>query len=309
MARIRNARWLLIIGGVLLLVIVGGVAGFVIGAQEPIPFAVLSHYSADLLLEEARTMNECAECHAAEDFHECTTCHDDHGAVEFEGVPFFAMIAFTGDVPEPGFVPLNDILPYRDQPYTHLPLLDFLAAQGVTDFAQVVLASNDGGFITLEPGNLNEGALLLPYTDGIRFAAEDLHVSTWLKGITRVIVIGTETPLLIDGEATSIGRLLLGPTRAVTVEQTEVMLISENDGEMRSALTASRIEGAPLAEILANPAFETLTVIDAIGESHTLTAEEADGALLIAERDGVTLVLPERGRSRWIEQVVEVTSE
>ncbi len=309
MLKSPTLRWILILLLVILL-IAGGVAiATASGVRTFAPVRTALEYPLDFVLQEAETMNECAECHDATHLHTCHTCHDDHGAIEMENVPFYAVVAFTGDVPEPGFVLINQILPYRDQPHTHIPLLDFLAEQGVTDFESVTLASRDEGFVTIERANLTTSALLMPYEDGIRFADENLHVSTWLKGITRVIVAGTETPLRIDGQPTSMGRLLLGPTRSVTVEQTDVMLKSETDGEIRTGKTAARIEGAPIEAIVNRPAFETLRVRDGSGTEQTLTAEEARGALLYQERDGVTLVLPGRGRSQWISDVVEIVSE
>jgi hypothetical protein len=300
-----NNRFLSAAGAVVVLAGVGGL-GYAFGSKS-VPVGVVSHYGAGFLLKEARTMDACGECHDAVDFHTCTTCHDDHGAVEFTDVPFYDLIALTGDVPEPGYVRLDDILPYREQPHTHLPLLDFLAAQGVTSFESVTLVSDDGGFVTIEPANLNEKALLLPYVDGIRFASEDLHVSTWLKGISRIIVVGEAAPLTIGGQATSIGRLLLGPTRSVTVQRADVMLVSEDDGQARKASTATRLDGVSLSDIVGS--FETLTITDAAGQITTLSAGEARDALLAAERSGVTLVLPDRGRSQWVEQVVEIETE
>jgi hypothetical protein len=299
---------LLMILALVVLVVGVGVAGVAIGGQRPIPWRVLTHYSWDTLVEEAHAMDECAECHETEDFHTCTTCHDDHGAVELADIPFYAVIELTGDVPEPGYVPINEILPYRDQPNTHVSLLDWLGQVGVTEFESVTLASRDEGFVTVERQYLTAEAMLMPYEDGIRFAAVDLHGSTWLKGVTRIIVVGVETPLQIDGQATSIGRLLVGPTRAVTVEQAEVMLKSETDGQVRRGKTASRLEGAPVESIVANPSFRELVMRDSSGREHTLTAQGAQGAVLALVRGAVTLVLPDRGRGQWIADVVDVAS-
>ncbi|MBN1260252.1 MAG: hypothetical protein JXB35_06185, partial [Anaerolineae bacterium] len=237
------------------------------------------------------------------------TCHDDHGALELENVPFYAVIAFAGDVPEPGYVLVNEVLPYRDQPHTHIPLLDFLADQGVTAFESVTLASDDGGFVTITRENLTAEALLLPYEDGIRFAAENLHISAWIKGIRRMIVVGPEKPLRVGGEPTSIGRLLLGPTQSLTVEETDVMLKSEEDGQIRRAQAGARIIGAPLTALLPLSSEEPITVIDTAGKSHTLSAEDARDALLAQLRGEVTLVLPARGRSQWITGVTEIQGE
>ena len=277
--------------------------------NQGLPIRLVSHYSLELLHEEVQTMDECAECHQAQDFHRCSTCHDDHGAVEFADLPFFEMIQFTGDVPDPGVVRINEILPYRDHPNTHITMEAFLEQQEVGDFESVTLISRDGGFITIQKENLSEQALLLPFSDGIRFAAEDLHVSTWLKGLTRIIVVGKERPLIIQGEATSIGRLLLGPTRQVTVEPAQVMYVSEQDGNVREAQTAFRVEGAALTDLFAEEDFRGVTVTQDSGKTAVFSAEELELAVLIPDSSGPTLVLPDRGRTAWIENVVEISVE
>ena len=304
----QKRRWLWILIAVLLVLGIGAI-GISVGAQKPVPWRLATHFPLDVLAEEAYTMNDCVECHEPTNFHTCTTCHDDHGAIEMENVPFYAGITVAGDVPNPGYVLIDDVLPYRDQPYTHLPLLDFLEQQGVTDFESVTLASLDGGFVTIAKENLTTSGLLMPYEDGIRFADENLHISAWIKGIRRIIVVGKKTPLVIGGQPTSIGRLLIGPTQLVTVEQTDVMFKSEEDGTVRKASTGSRVEGAPLSVIVANPAFRQLIVRVASGQESILSGEDARDALLIQVRGQVTLALPSRGRSQWITDVVELRTE
>jgi hypothetical protein len=303
-------RRLWVVLAIVAAMVVGGVAVAVAtGAKVTAPARSAFYFPWAMLADEAQTMNDCVECHKPDKFHTCSTCHDDHGSAVMVNVPFDDLILLAGDVPQPGYIPINDILPYRDQPGTHVALLDFLAERGVADFESVTLASRDGGFVTIERPNLTEEGLLMPYVDGVRFAAENLHVSTWLKGVWRIVVVGKDRPLTIDGQRTSIGRLLLGPTRSVTIEQTDVMLRSETDGQIRKAKTASRIEGAGLADTVGDPGFDTLLVRDAGGAEHTLTAAEARGAVLAQREDQVVLVLPGRGRSQWIAGVVELVSE
>ena len=290
--------------------VVGGVAVAVAtGAKVAAPARSAFNFPWAMLADEADTMNDCVECHEPAKFHTCDTCHDDHGSAEMASVPFDELILLQGDVPEPGYIPVNEILPYRDQPGTHVSLLDFLAENGVTEFESVTMASRDEGWATIARENLTAEALLMPHMDGMRFAAEDLHVSTWLKGVWRIIVVGPEKPLTMDGYRTSMGRLLLGPTRSVTLEQTDVMLRSESDGQVRKGKTAARVEGAGLADIVGDPGFDTLTVRDAAGEEFTLTAAEARGAVLAQMGNRIVLVLPERGRVQWIADVVELVSE
>jgi hypothetical protein len=307
----------LVIVLVVVALVVGGVAiGVAMGARVLAPARSALHYPWMMLADEAETMNDCVECHEPDTFHACETCHDDHGSAELAGLPFNDLILLLGDVPQPSYIPVNDILPYREQPGTHVQLADLLAEYGVEDFESVTLASRDGGFVTIARENLTDEALLMPHVDGVRFVAENLHVSTWLKGVWRIVVVGPATPLTVDGEATSIGRLLLGPTTSVTVEQTDVMLKSETDGQVRQAKTAGRLEGAPLAPLVARPNFRLLVVTDTAGEEHVVEGWEAQGALLVqpigTEGDGpppVTLVLPDRSRARWVANAVDIRSE
>ncbi len=302
-------RFWLILAMVAALVVGGVAVAVATGAKVAAPARSAFHYPWAMLAGEAETMNDCVECHEPAKFHTCDSCHDEHGSAEMANVPFDDLILLQGDVPEPGHIPVNDILPYRDQPGTHVALLDFLTDHGVTEFESVTLASRDEGWITVERANLTSEALLLPHVDGVRFAAENLHVSTWLKGVWRIVVVSADRPLTLDGYRTSIGRLLLGPTVSVTIEQTDVMLRSEADGQVRQAKTASRIEGAGLADIVADPGFDTLLVRNATGGEHTLTAAEARGAVLAQMGDSVVLVLPGRGRAQWIADVVELVSK
>jgi hypothetical protein len=306
--KLIESRILLIITLIAILACVG-ITGYALGARKLGPVQVIANYDLNTLIADANTMNECADCHEAKDFHSCETCHDDHGAIELAEVPFFAMVELSGDVPNPGFVLLDDILPYSEQHHTHVLLQDFLAGQGIDDFESVTLTSPDGGFITIQKDQLTRNALLLPYEDGIRFASEDLHVSTWLKGIRGFIVVGKNKSLLINGEATSMGRLLLGPTESITIEQADVMLKSEEDGEIRKATTASRIEGIPIGRLFDNISFQTLKILDKVGKIHTLTFNEVETAILAPIQGELSLVIPERGRSQWIEGVQSLETE
>ena len=164
-------------------------------------------------------------------------------------------------------------------------------------------------FELLEKENITEQAMLLPFSDGIRFAAEDLHVSTWLKGLTGILVVGRDQNLTINGEGTSIGRLMLGPTRKVIVEQAKVMFASADDGVIRNAETAYLVWGAALADLFTGEEYSRIKIIDDSGETHELTLTEIKFAVLVSAPAGTTLVLPERARSGWITGVVEVRTE
>jgi hypothetical protein len=292
---------------VFIIILFGGLIALII-ATKPMPVALIQHYGIGLLWEEAKIMNECAECHKAVDFHDCTTCHDDHGAVELAGVKFYEVIELTGDVPDHKFVRVNEVIPNQENYGTHILLFDFLAQNGITAFESVTFTTNDGGITTIESQYLNETAMLVPYVDGVRFVTESVHVSTWLKGIKQIIVVGNEKPLTIDGEATSIGRLLLGETVRLTVEGSDTML-TDAGGRTGLAFVGNWVEGARLLPILKTPVPDIVTITGRNGSKVELTGEKIEDAILAIVRKEITLVLPNRGRSAWPTDIVQIDSK
>ncbi len=238
----------------------------------------------------------------------CVDCHQLHGAITLDNVPFNAFVLLTGDVPEPQLLRVNDILPYRYAGQVSISLLDLLSQNGVQDFKEVSLISTDGGIVTIERQYLSTDSLLLPYMEGIRFQDDDLHISTWLKGINKIVVVGSELPLTIDGRGTSIGRLLRENTLTVVSERSNPMYRSEEDGEVRNAEYSHLHTGAAIETVVAHPDFQTLTVTDAEGQSHTIDARTAEKAILTVYYGKVTLLFPDLHRGEWISDVVKVIS-
>jgi hypothetical protein len=305
----RPVVLLVAILALIVIVVAAVVAAAEAGVKPLSPVHQAIHYPWSLLADEANTRSQCVKCHKPEEMHTCSKCHDAHGGIEMSEVPFDGVVWLLGDVPRPGYIDINAILPYRDQPDTFVTLLDFMAQQEVADWETITMASLDGSIVTVDRTNITADAVLLPHKDSLRFAAPNLHISTWLKGVMRITVVGKDTPLTIDGQATSMGRVLLGPTVSVTVEETDVMLKSEEDGQIRKAKTASRLDGAPLASLVAHPDFRQVVVRDKAGKEHTLSAEEAAGAALVQTWGKAVLVLPSRGRGLWIQDVVQITSQ
>ncbi len=299
----KKKRW--VITYVIISVLLLGVIITILLTLKPMPVTLLSEYGVSTLWEEGLVMNECGDCHDSDDFHTCETCHDDHGAVELSEFPFSQIVELTGDVPNPSFVRINQIIPDQENLGTHITLFEFLALHGVDEFKSVTFTTNDGGVTTIEHMYLDETALLVPYIDGVRFITESVHSSTWLKGINRITIVTDETPLTIDGESTSIGRLLLGETARVTIEGSNVMLTDEQ-GEISHAFVANWVEGPRLLSLLDDPSPESVIITDTDGKSTELTLEEVQNAILTIVKDEVTLVLPERGRSAWPTRIVKI---
>ena len=126
--KVSKLGWILI--GVLL-VLLAAIGGLVVaagaGAKLLAPLRTAADYRWSFVAQQAQTMNRCVSCHKPEHFHTCTSCHDGHGSVEMANVPFNALIALGGDVPKPTWIPINELLPYRDQSKTQITLLDLLA--------------------------------------------------------------------------------------------------------------------------------------------------------------------------------------
>jgi hypothetical protein len=172
----------------------------------------------------------------------------------------------------------------------------------------VSLISTDGGIVTLERQYVSERSLLLPYAEGVRFRDDGLHVSTWLKGINKIIVVGAELPIIIDGRATSMGRLLRENALTVISERSYPMYRSEEDGEVREGEYSHMHTGAPISELVAHREFSTLTVTDAAGETYTIEARDAQQAILTIYYGQPTLMLPDLHKGEWVSNVVRVVS-
>jgi len=301
----KRKSWMIILL-VTVFILIGAVIAILI-ALKPMPMALLNEYGVGLLWEEGQVMNECTECHDSADFHSCDTCHDDHGAVELTNIPFSEIVELTGDVPDPTFVRINQIIPDQENRGFHITLIQFLELHGIDQFESVTLTTNDGGLTTIKSQYLDETAMLVPYIDGVRFVTESVHSSTWMKGITRITVVGKEKPLTIDSNATSIGRLLLGETVRLTVEGSDVMLTGD-DGKTSRTLVANWVEGPKLLPLLEHTSPNHIVLTDSSGNTTELTGEKIDNAVIAIVKDEVTLILPERGRSAWPTNIVKIES-
>ena len=275
-----------------------------------LPVRVLTDYTFDTLWEESTTMHECAECHdTREEFHTCSTCHDEHGSVELPELYFYSMIEVTGDVDKVIYIPSNHFFSYSELPNTFLPVEQFMEKWEIGGYESFTLYTRDGEFVTVAKEDVTANAMFLPYEDGIRFASDDLHESTWVKGVARIIITGEDKPLKIDGQATSIGRLLLGRTTSITVEEAKVMFRSEEDGETRQAYTSSRIEGAALSDLLDLTKYSTVRFTLQDGTLTSLPVEDVKNAILTKQSASVVLIIPETGRSNWLFDVISIEGE
>jgi len=297
---------------IFLIIIVFFLVGVIITylvVAKPMPVALLSEYGLGILWEEGLAMNKCAECHSGEEFHGCDICHDDHGAVELAGVGFNEVFELTGDVPEPSFVRINELLPDQDETGTHITVTDVLAKYGVENFQSITLVTSDGGMVTIEYPYLDETALLVPYIDGIRFASENIHASAWMKGISKIIVVGNKMPLLIDGQASSIGCLLINHAAIrVAIEGTYMMLANESN-ETSHAWVTNWVEGVMLTSVLKTPFLESAVITHSDGKTTELKGSEVKEVILGIVYGEVMLILPERGRSAWLTDIIQIESK
>lgn len=238
----------------------------------------------------------------------CATCHDVHGAIEFEEAPSQSQVWVLGDVPEATYFLVSDLFPYAHTKMgTSISLLDLLARYGVTDFERVAIESLDGGTVTLERQYVTKESLLVPYVEGIRFKDQNQHESTWLKGVRWIIVEGTEKPLRIAGEVTSMGRLLLSDRTTVVADGGDAMYKSPLDGKVYRGDYAHLYSGARLRELLRDHAYDRVKVTDNKGQVTELSREQVSDAIIATVQGRPTLLLPQTHRGEWVKDVVEIT--
>lgn len=257
----------------------------------------------------------------------CIDCHEMHGAIEIDNLTTDGLIWLGGDVEEPVWIEtwemfrthqedglaemtLGDGLIEDHHTHPGIRLLDLLREYGgVEDFKRVVLISADGGHVSIERESVSETARLVPYLNSVRFADEKLHSSAWFRGITEIIVVGTEPTLTVNGESTSLGALLVGDLRMVTIEPGAALLVDSETGDRYRNVTSHYFTGADVLR-LCGCDFTAVEVV-ADGERHTLPAEEVAGAVLAHGEDtpDPTLVMPEKTRGEWLFDVTEINCQ
>lgn len=239
----------------------------------------------------------------------CAECHDVHGAIEWADAPFQSQVWILGDVPEATYFFVDDLFPYRSEELgTAISLPDLLARYGAETFDRVAIESLDGGIVTLDREYVTEHARLVPYLEGIRFQDENQHVSTWLKGVRWIIVVGSETPLEIDGVATSMGRLLLDERVTVSAEGGDALFVSELDGKTYRGDYAHLYTGARLERLLSDGDYATLEVTDASGQVREYPAEQVADAIIATVDGRPSLLLPGASRRDWVIDVVRIAT-
>ena len=281
-------------------------AVLIIASAQAIPYRIITQYPASMILDEAKTMQKCGECHESKDFHTCETCHNEHGSAVLSGLAFNSTIHLTGDVPEDKFISSNHIFLNENQKSDKITINDFLKKYGIGKFKSVTLYSNDGGFTTIESDQLGETSFLLPYEESIRFADENLHISTWLKGISKIIVVRDEKNLSIGGKKKSFGELLLKDTVQFTVEQAPVMLKNTSDGLIRTGYTAERMEGIEVSKLLTIKDERNYLLKLADGSNVNLKGSELTDTKLVLIGSDIVLVFPAKGRNSWIRKIVSI---
>jgi hypothetical protein len=300
----KKTLFFLLIFGVVIIV-----SGLIIAAAQVIPYRIVTQYPVSMILGEAKTMQKCAECHKSNDFHTCETCHDAHGSATLSGLSFNTTIHLTGDVPEEKFIPSNHVFLIKNHIVDQITISDFLKNFGIEKFKSITLYSNDGGFTTIESDQLGDTSLLLPYKDSIRFTDENLHASTWLKGISKIIVVGDDKNLSIGGNKASIGELLLKDTVQFTVEQAPVMLKNAQDGIIRTGYTAERMEGVEVSKLLTIENTKDYVVKFANGTSSILKGSDLINSKLVLIGSDIVLVFPEKSRNTWIKQIISIDEQ
>ncbi len=294
--------WVCGIAGIILLIAV-----YLIASAAPVPYRIISEYPIGMIFEESAEMHECAECHETEKFHTCATCHNEHGSAVFAGLNLYSTIHLTGDVPESKFIPTNQIFLEGTQEIGQITIQEFLKQNGVESFSSITFASNDGGFTTIQNDQLGDTSFLLPFENGVRFADENIHISTWIKGITKIIVVGENKDLIISDKSFSLGELMLKDTVRFTVEQAQVMLKSELDGVIRRGFTAERLEGIELGNLIELFPSKSYQLSGQDGEITEVPYDEMINAKLVLIGKEITLVFPDKSRNQWIPGVTAIT--
>jgi len=219
----------------------------------------------------------------------CSSCHKGHGVIPDIGywIPF----TLAGDVKEPGCKSPEEIFKLRkvkarikEVETEGVLLKDFLELVAYGKPEKIVLMSYDGFLVEIDPREIGNETLIVPWKNSFRIVSNELSIPSWIKGVTIIILVCSEGPnITVGNRVVTIGEILsLEPT--LTVYNTRrVMFRWKNI--TRSVLEGKYTVGVRLDRVLNYVGAKNYSEIEIIGE-RSLTIEKSSlWKYFIAQKD------------------------
>lgn len=206
-------------------------------------------------------------------------------------------VLLAGDVPEDTFIPVSDIfsLPWTDVPALRnrsgatasrgVPVSEFLAAYGVSDYDQLVFYADDYA-LTINRSNVTGEMILVPDNVSMRVFGGDLPINSWVKYVRAVVVVGggEGSSITLNGRNVSYGSMLEDGIATMPFYRMNSVYLPE--GRQVSVQTSGVTEGISLATFLCREGyagFSNVTVSGG-GSSESFSRDQVLGDDLFLTR-------------------------
>lgn len=245
---------------------------------------------------------------------DCSECHEGHGSVVNPEVNVNGTIVFTGDTPKDEFIPVSDIFTLKQidlvtlksqndegVPSRGVPVVDFLKAHGVSDFEKIILYADDFE-VTVAKDQMNDETVFVPHTYSVRILSSNMPVSTWLKNIKTIVVVGSESgdSISLNGKDISFGEMLdNGVQSMVNNRRTNGYVYQDKSYQFEAGYV---VTGISVKDLLFKEGYTDFSKVTVKGSDEKTYArdEVLKGSLFLTRDQGsIKLATADKTRPNW----------
>jgi hypothetical protein len=243
---------------------------------------------------------------------DCEECHSEgHGSVMAPDVNVNGTILLTGDTPKDEYIIVDDVfkLEQRDivtlktqndvgVPSRGVPVLAFLKAHGVSDFAELVFYADDFTLV-MSREEVNEDTIFVPEQFSLRVLGSNMPVATWLKGIRAIVVVGGDAgdSVTVNGKEVTFGQMLRDGVQTMPVSKRTLGYTYESTEYQYD--TGFMVTGISLKDLLFREGHTSFTTVSLGGRSLGSESVLTGSYFLTRDQGSIKMATADKNRPNW----------
>ncbi len=246
---------------------------------------------------------------------DCKQCHEGHGSVVAPDVNMNGTLFLTGDTPKDEYVVIDDIFKLKQVEITTLkqqdgvgvpskgvPVFDFLAAHGVTDFDSLIFYADDFE-MTLNKSEMSGETIFVPMEYAIRVIGPNMPVSSWAKNIRTIVVVGGSSgdSIQINGKEVSYGQMIADGMDSLVYNRKMLGYAgSDRDYQYESAFITPGIRMDTLLSKEGFAGYSKVAIEGPVIET-AYTRDELSGLLVTRDQGKIKIATTQKARANWMD--------
>jgi hypothetical protein len=246
---------------------------------------------------------------------DCDQCHEGHGSVIAPDVNMNGTLLLTGDTPKDEYIVIDDIFKLKQIDITTLkqqdgvgvpsrgvPVFDFLAAHGVTDFDRIILYADDFE-MTLNKSEMSGDTIFVPMEYAIRVIGPNMPVSAWAKNIRTIVVVGGAAgdSIQINGKEITYGQMVADGMDSMVYNRKSLGYIgSDREYQYETAFIAPGIRLDTLLSKLGYAGYSNVTIEGPVIET-AYTRDDLSGLLVTRDQGKIKIATSQKARANWMD--------